>query len=132
MADAFLPVVINATAFISAQYKQVLSGIKTAAAKLGRGVRVYTEDGFDTLDTFLWPKVIIAGGSSLPFLHRVIERMEKEDRRVVLAGTDSDQFGGRVRFSPGGGKPYFSISLKDGEEKLKLIEKVLDTAGSDR
>ena len=96
MADAFLPVVINATAFISAQYKQVLSGIKTAAAKLGRGVRVYTEDGFDTLDTFLWPKVIIAGGSSLPFLHRVIERMEKEDRRVVLAGTDSDQFGGRV------------------------------------
>lgn len=42
------------------------------------------------------------------------------------------RFGGRVRFSPGGGKPYFSISLKDGEEKLKLIEKVLDTAGSDR
>ena len=27
MADGFIPVVINATAFISAQYKQVLSGI---------------------------------------------------------------------------------------------------------
>ena len=96
MADAFIPVVINATAFISAQYKQVLAGIKSSAAKIGRGVRVYTEDGFDTLDTAAWPSVIIAGGPSLPFLRGVIERMEKEDRRVVLAGTDSDQFGGRV------------------------------------
>ena len=44
MADAFIPVVINATAFISAQYKQVLSGIKTAAAKMGRTIRVFTEE----------------------------------------------------------------------------------------
>lgn len=96
MADAFIPVVINATAFISAQYKQVLSGIKTAAAKMGRTIRVFTEDGFDRLDTRPWPRVMIATGTSLPFLRRVIAQMEAEDRRVVLAGTDSDQFGGLV------------------------------------
>ena len=96
MADAFIPVVINATAFISAQYKQVLSGIKAAAGKAGRAVRVFTEDGFDALDTAAWPPVIIAGGSSLPFLEKVIARMHKEGRRVVLAGTGADQFGGKV------------------------------------
>lgn len=96
MADAFIPVVINATAFISAQYKQVLYGIKTAAAKMGRTIRVFTEDGFDKLDTQQWPQVMIATGTSLPFLRRVIAQMESEDRRVVLAGTDSDQFGGLV------------------------------------
>ena len=96
MADAFIPVVINATAFISAQYKQVLFGIKTAAAKMGRTIRVFTEDGFEQLDTQQWPQVMIATGTSLPFLRRVIAQMESEDRRVVLAGMDSDQFGGLV------------------------------------
>ena len=71
MADAFIPVVINATAFISAQYKQVLSGIKTAAAKMGRTIRVFTEDGFDKLDTQQWPQVMIATGTSLPFLRNI-------------------------------------------------------------
>lgn len=96
MAEAFIPVVINSTAFISAQYKQVLSGIKTAAAKLGHGVRVFTEDSFDTMDTAPWPAAVIAGSNSQPFLRQVISRMEQEGRRVVLAGTDSDQFGPHV------------------------------------
>ncbi|MBR6360322.1 MAG: transcription-repair coupling factor, partial [Clostridia bacterium] len=38
------------------------------------------------------------------------------------------RFGDRVRFSPGAGKPYFSIGLKDGEDNLTMIEKVLDLA----
>ena len=84
MAENMVPVVINATAFISAQYKQVLAGVKAAAGKAGKIAHVFTEDGFDALDTGKWPPVMIATGTSLPFLRRVIHRMEREGRRVVL------------------------------------------------
>ena len=96
MAENMVPVVINATAFISAQYKQVLAGVKAAAGKAGKIAHVFTEDGFDALDTGKWPPVMIATGTSLPFLRRVIHRMEREGRRVVLAGTDSEPFGSSV------------------------------------
>ena len=70
MAENMVPVVINATAFISAQYKQVLAGVKAAAGKAGKIAHVFTEDGFDALDTGKWPPVMIATGTSLPFLRR--------------------------------------------------------------
>ena len=53
------------------------------------------------------------------------DELEPEAVQKILS-----QFGGRIKFNAGGGKPYFSISLKDGEDNLTLIEKVLDVANS--
>ncbi|MBQ6543021.1 MAG: transcription-repair coupling factor, partial [Clostridia bacterium] len=59
---------------------------------------------------------------------RVIFKAEELDKETVYKL--APKFSGRFKVSAGAGKPFFSVGLKDGEDNLTVIEKVLEIANS--
>ena len=57
---------------------------------------------------------------------RLVFKTEELDMDTIYK--IAPHFSGRVKVSAGGGKPYFSVSVNEGENKLALIEKTLDYA----
>lgn len=93
MKDQFIPVFFDQKSAASTQYANTIQGIRTAAAKLGMHLALYSEENLAATDFSSLAPVGILTGASMPFLQEALARLRAAGRHAVLAGTDSELFG---------------------------------------
>ncbi len=93
MRDRVIPVFYDEKSAASTQYSNTLQGIRTAAAHSGVKMLPLSEEAIETLNFNDLPSVAIISSASMPFVISVIRQLRAVNRRVVLAGMDSEQFG---------------------------------------
>ncbi len=85
-------VVIDNESSNFAQWQNLLQGITTACEKTGMTIDVRTQNTLKgPADSDLSP--VILTGTDASFLRQMAQALQKEGRRAVLAGIDSDQLG---------------------------------------
>ena len=93
MKDLLIPVFFDQKSAASTQYANAIQGIRTAAAKQGMHLSLYSEESLTSIDFSSLASVAILTSASMPFLQDVISRLRAAERHIVLAGTDSEPFG---------------------------------------
>lgn len=93
MKEQHVPVFHDEKSSASAQYTQIIQGIRTAAGRYGMRLRLISDAEFDQTDFSALPQIAIVTGTSFPLIQKTIARLRENDRLAVLAGTDSEQFG---------------------------------------
>lgn len=86
----------DAYSVCSSQYGNILQGIRAAAVKNATQVRTVTDEDFDRVDWQELPRVCIAMGSDMPFLRKVIDKLDSVGRHALLAGCDAEPFFGHT------------------------------------
>lgn len=93
MREQSVPIFFDKKSSLSSQYGNLMQGIRTAASRASTRLDMFSEDQFDEVSFDSLPLVAIVTGVSKPFMQKAISRLRAYDRYVVLAGTDSEQFG---------------------------------------
>jgi len=125
MRDQTIPVFCDEKSLISSQYSNIIQGIRAAAGRFGGHARLIYERDFETVDFRSLPPVSIVTGAPMPFIQQVIFRNRANNRRVVLAGMDSDQFGPDVSCATPSRRTetqqLVNYLYKCGKERLALV-----------
>lgn len=93
MRKQIIPVFFDRMSSLSSQYTNLMQGIKTSASRFNSRLKLISEDEFEKVAFDSLPLVAIVTGVSKSFIQKTISALRAHNRYVVLAGTDSEQFG---------------------------------------
>lgn len=88
-----LPVFYDEQSAASTQYANMLQGIRNAAARSGVRMQLIAEKDAESVAMDTLAPVAIVASSSMPYIQQIIALLRAHDRRTVLSGLDSEQFG---------------------------------------
>lgn len=93
MKDRQIPVLFDEKSTNTTQYATTIQGIRNAATRYGNKLQLISDSEADSLDFNTLPPLAIITSASMPFVVSCIHKLRTTDRRAVLAGLDSEQFG---------------------------------------
>jgi len=93
LREQIIPIFFDKKSALSAQYTNTIQGIRIAASRHNMRLDLISEEQFENVNFDSLPLVAIVTGVDRRFMQKTITRLRSCGRHIVLAGTDSEQFG---------------------------------------